>query len=55
MLGGNSLLKRVVRQLSQKSCGCFLSGFVQGQSYCGPGQPDLVAGSAAHVIVIGDS
>ena len=35
-------------QAAQSSCGCPISGGIQGQVGWGPGQPELVGGSPAH-------
>lgn len=38
----------VVRHLAQRSCGCLISGGIQGQVGWGHGQLDLVGGSLTH-------
>jgi len=37
-----------LEQVSQRDCGCSMSGGTQGQGGSGPGQPDLEEGSPAH-------
>jgi len=37
-----------MKQVAQRSCGCPISGDIQGQVGWNPGQPDLVAGNTAH-------
>ena len=41
--GGDTL-----EQVAQGSCGCPITGGIQGQAGCGSGQPNLVVGDAAH-------
>ena len=37
-----------LEQVAQEGCGCPISGGIQGQAGCGPGQPSLVGGNPAH-------
>jgi len=37
-----------VEQIAQRSCGCPISGGIQGQAGCGSGKPGLVIGNPAH-------
>jgi len=49
MLGGSSFQEsgEVLEQAAQRGCGCPVSGGVQGQVGCGPGQPGLVNGEVS--------
>jgi len=56
MLGKNSLLiegGKLLEQAAQRSCGCLIPGFDQGQIVWDPGKPDLVNSNPVHSREIG--
>jgi len=47
-LGNRDAPRNATSTITQRSCGCPISGGVEGQAGWGPGQPDVVSGSPAH-------